>query len=64
MFSCNIFRLISSGPDKSSKEDITANDKLEIVSESDVTGPYLIIAEGGKNIFVTGQRLHISPTSP
>ncbi len=37
-----------------SKEDIVANDKLEIVSESDETGPYLIIAEGGKNIFVTG----------
>lgn len=37
-----------------SREDILANDKLEIVSESDVTGPYLIIAEGGKNIFVTG----------
>ena len=36
------------------KEDIVANDKLEIVSESDVTGPYLIIAEEGKNIFVTG----------
>jgi len=37
-----------------SKEDIVANDKLEIVSESDETGPYLIIAEEGKNIFVTG----------
>lgn len=37
-----------------SKDDIVANDKLEIVSESDVTGPYLIIAEEGKNIFVTG----------
>ena len=37
-----------------SKEDIVANDKLEIVSESEITGPYLIIAEGGKNIFVTG----------
>ncbi|MBQ9983142.1 MAG: homoserine O-succinyltransferase [Lachnospiraceae bacterium] len=37
-----------------SKEDILANDKLEIVSESDETGPYLIIAEEGKNIFVTG----------
>ncbi len=37
-----------------SKEDIVANDKLEIVSESDVTGPYLVIAEEGKNIFVTG----------
>ena len=37
-----------------SKEDIVANDKLEIVSESEVTGPYLIIAEDGKNIFVTG----------
>ncbi len=37
-----------------SKEDIIANEQLEIVSESDETGPYLIIAEGGKNIFVTG----------
>ncbi len=37
-----------------SKEDIVANDRLEIVSESDVTGPYLVIAEEGKNIFVTG----------
>lgn len=36
------------------KEDIIANDKLEIVSESDITGPYLIIAEEGKNVFVTG----------
>lgn len=37
-----------------SKDDIVANDQLEIVSESDETGPYLIIAEEGKNIFVTG----------
>lgn len=37
-----------------SKEDIVANDRLEIVSESDITGPYLIIGDGGKNIFVTG----------
>lgn len=37
-----------------SKEDIVANEKLEIVSESEETGPYLIIAEEGKNIFVTG----------
>lgn len=37
-----------------SKDDIVSNDKLEIVSESEVTGPYLIIAEEGKNIFVTG----------
>ncbi len=37
-----------------SKEDIISNDKLEIVSESEETGPYLIIAEEGKNIFVTG----------
>lgn len=37
-----------------SKEDIVKNDKLEIVSESEITGPYLIIAEEGKNIFVTG----------
>ena len=37
-----------------SKEDIVCNEKLEIVSESEETGPYLIIAEEGKNIFVTG----------
>ena len=37
-----------------SKEDIDANDRLEIVSEGEVTGPYLIIGDGGKNIFVTG----------
>ena len=37
-----------------SKEDIVANELLEIVSESNETGPYLIIAENGKNIFVTG----------
>jgi homoserine O-succinyltransferase len=36
------------------KEEIEANELLEIVAESDVTGPYLIIAENGKNIFVTG----------
>ena len=37
-----------------SKEDIVNNDHLEIVAESDVAGPYLIIGDGGKNIFVTG----------
>ncbi len=37
-----------------SKEDVVKNDKLEIVSESEETGPYLVIAEEGKNIFVTG----------
>ena len=37
-----------------SKEDIVANEHLEIVSESEITGPYLIIGDGGKNIFVTG----------
>lgn len=36
------------------REDVEANDKLEIVADSKVTGPYLIIAEEGKNIFVTG----------
>lgn len=36
------------------KEAIVNNDKLEIVAESEITGPYLIIGEGGKNIFVTG----------
>ena len=37
-----------------SKEDIVNNEHLEIVAESDVAGPYLIIGDGGKNIFVTG----------
>ena len=36
------------------KEAIVNNPLLEIVSESEITGPYLIIAEEGKNIFVTG----------
>ena len=37
-----------------SREDILADDRLEIVADSNETGPYLIIAEDGKNIFVTG----------
>lgn len=37
-----------------SREEILANPLLEIVAESELTGPYLIIAEEGKNIFVTG----------
>lgn len=36
------------------KEAILANPLLEIVSESDITGPYLVIGDEGKNIFVTG----------
>ncbi len=36
------------------KAAIEANEQLEIVSESEITGPYLIIGEHGKNIFVTG----------
>lgn len=36
------------------KEDIVSNSHLEIVAESDVAGPYLIIGDEGKNIFVTG----------
>ncbi|MDE5873844.1 MAG: homoserine O-succinyltransferase, partial [Lachnospiraceae bacterium] len=36
------------------KEAIVNNPLLEIVAESKITGPYLIIAEEGKNIFVTG----------
>lgn len=36
------------------KEAIDNNELLEIVAESEITGPYLIIGEGGKNIFVTG----------
>lgn len=37
-----------------SKEDIEAIDELEIVAESEVAGPYLIIDKKMKNIFVTG----------
>lgn len=36
------------------KNAIMSNENLEIVSESKETGPYLIIGENGKNIFVTG----------
>ena len=36
------------------REEITNHPDLEIVAESEETGPYLIIGEGGKNIFVTG----------
>ncbi|MBD5096234.1 MAG: homoserine O-succinyltransferase [Lachnospiraceae bacterium] len=36
------------------KEAIVNNPLLEIVAESKITGPYLIIGEEGKNIFVTG----------
>lgn len=36
------------------KDAIVNNPLLEIVAESKITGPYLIIGEGGKNIFVTG----------
>lgn len=36
------------------KNAIISNENLEIVSESKETGPYLIIGENGKNIFVTG----------
>lgn len=36
------------------KDDIINNPSLMIVSESEITGPYLIIGDEGKNIFVTG----------
>ncbi len=36
------------------KTAIVENPKLEIVAESDICGPYLIIGDNGKNIFVTG----------
>ncbi len=36
------------------REDIEADPSLEIVAESDIAGPYLIIGKGGKDIFVTG----------
>jgi len=35
-------------------EDVRQHKELEILAESDVTGPYLILSEGGRNIFVTG----------
>jgi homoserine O-succinyltransferase len=38
----------------SDKDDIVNNPHLEIVAESEITGPYLIIGDRGKNIFVTG----------
>lgn len=36
------------------REAIDNNPDLEVVSASDITGPYLIIGNAGKNIFVTG----------
>ena len=36
------------------KDAIVSNPDLEIVAESEITGPYLIIGNAGKNIFVTG----------
>ncbi len=36
------------------KEDIMKNDKLTILAESDEAGVFLILAEEGKRIFVTG----------
>ncbi len=36
------------------REDIEKNEHLEIVADSKETGPYLIIGDGGKNIFATG----------
>ncbi|MDE5966366.1 MAG: homoserine O-succinyltransferase, partial [Lachnospiraceae bacterium] len=36
------------------REDIEKESRLEIVADSKETGPYLIIGDGGKNIFVTG----------
>lgn len=35
-------------------EDVRRHPELEILAESDITGPYLILADGGRNIFVTG----------
>lgn len=35
-------------------EEIRANEKLNILAESDVAGPLVIIAEEGKQIFLTG----------
>ena len=36
------------------REEIMANPQLEIVADSHETGPYIIIADEGKNIFITG----------
>lgn len=36
------------------REEIKANEHLEIVADSEETGPYLIIGDNGRNIFVTG----------
>ena len=36
------------------REDIEHDNRFEIVADSEETGPYIVIAEGGKNIFVTG----------
>ena len=36
------------------REDIEKNPDLEIVAESEIAGPYLVIGKGGKDIFVTG----------
>lgn len=36
------------------REDIENNPNLEIVADSNESGPYLIMDENGKNIFVTG----------
>lgn len=36
------------------REDILKDSRLEIVADSEETGPYLIIGDEGKNIFVTG----------
>lgn len=39
---------------ESSAEEIKANDKLTVVAESDVAGPFVVIAENGKQIFLSG----------
>lgn len=37
-----------------SKEDILANNNLQILAESDEVGVFIVVAEGGKRIFVMG----------
>jgi homoserine O-succinyltransferase len=37
-----------------SKSDIQKDGRLEILAESEETGPYLILGDGGKRVFVTG----------
>ena len=37
-----------------SREDVLKNDRLQLLADAEETGPYLILGDGGKNVFVTG----------